>query len=118
MLGILPIYIRMSVMVTENIDITNGIVIRTEGIVRHINYLIVNPGGHKHIQCAYVKVNSCGIKCLRLIPDVILIFPIKSSFTYNKEKINQEQLPLLPIFTYTDYKSQGHSLQSIYVMLL
>ena len=130
MLSILPMYISMPVMVTENIDMSYGIVNGAEGIVRHINY-IISLGGHKYAQCAYIEVKGYGMKCSGLPPNVVPIFPIKGSFTYNKEKINQEQLPLLPIFTYTDYKSQGHSLfevivdladshslQSIYVMLL
>ena len=35
-LGILPVYIGMPVMVTENMDMAHSIVNGTEGIVKHI----------------------------------------------------------------------------------
>ena len=87
MLGMLPIYIGMPVMVTKNIDMSHGIVNGVKGIVRHINY-IVSPGRHKHAQCAYIEVEGYGMKCPGLPPNVVPIFPMKGSFTYNKEGMN------------------------------
>ena len=128
-LGILPVYIGMPVMVTENMDMAHSIVNGTEGIVKHISY-IDRVNSLKHVLCIYVYVKDCGMRCPRLLPDMILIFMTKCSFKYNSQTINHEQLPLLSAFAYMDYKSQGRfldlvivnltdskSLQSIYVML-
>ena len=87
------------------------------------------------LDCVYVKVPGCGQILPELEKDEIPIFPSSTSFMYASEcgktfKVTRCQVPLLPAYAYTDYKSQGRSLryavvdiagcrtlQSVYVML-
>jgi hypothetical protein len=83
-----------------------------------------------------VHIPGSNIRANGLPPNVVPILPVRNSFKYRGQKggpqysISRLQLPLLPAYSYTDYKSQGrsldsaivdlassHSLQGAYVML-
>ena len=134
-LGKLPLFPGMKVMVQENLAFTSRVVNGTEGTVRDIVY--EEEGGKRYPVAIYVHIPGAGRICANAVDDVVPIFPEWTSFVW-KRKVGQEknvsvsrlQLPLLPSYAYTDYKSQGRSLdtaivdpasasslQGVYVML-
>ncbi|KAF8180710.1 hypothetical protein K438DRAFT_1602361, partial [Mycena galopus ATCC 62051] len=133
-LGKLPLSIGMKVMVTENIALKTSIVNGAEGILREISYS-TDRKGRRYADCAYVEIRGSNVNLNALGPDIIPIVAVPSRFPYTAESgikyyIGQTQLPLVPAYAYTDYKSQGksltwaiidltgaHSLQSLYVMI-
>jgi ATP-dependent exoDNAse (exonuclease V) alpha subunit len=133
-LGILPLFHGMRVMITENLATDNKLVNGMEGIVQHIDYGILDNGG-RYAKACYVLVKGSDVKVDGYDIDVVPILPVPHSFTYKSRygesfPISRLQLPLVPAYSYTDYKSQGRtleraivdlksarSLQGIYVML-
>lgn len=134
-LGILPLVPGMKIMITENIALAQSVVNGAEGVLLNVKYRLTEEGG-KIAVCALVKIPGSGT-CVdpTLGPDVYPIVPTRTHFKYSSTSegeftITRWQLPLLPAYAYTDYKSQGrtlekaivdlaecHSLQSLYVML-
>ena len=135
-LGRLPLFPGMKVMIQENLAFTNRVVNGTEGTIRNILYEDIN--GRRYAVVVYVHIPGSG----RIHPgaenDVVPIFPETSTFTWirrtqsgiEQNTVSRTQLPLLPAYAYTDYKSQGRSLdaaiadptsasslQGVYVML-
>jgi ATP-dependent exoDNAse (exonuclease V) alpha subunit len=125
----------MKVMVTENVAIQNKLVNGAEGTVHSIKYE-TDEEGNRYLLAVYVSVPGCNIQCSGLPVDVVPIVPVRTGFHYQKDSagpkfyISRLQVPLLPAFCYTDYKSQGRSLtkaivdlasarslQGVYVML-
>ena len=123
-------------MVQENLAFTNGVVNGTEGTVTDIIY--EEEGGKRYPVVAYVHIPGAGSICSNATNDIVPIFPEFTTFPYspngdrtlNKVNVSRLQLPLLPSYAYTDYKSQGRSLdaaivdptstatlQGVYVML-
>jgi PIF1-like helicase len=133
-LGILPLFHGMRVMVTENIAIGNRIVNGAEGTIQEVHYR-VDEQGHRYAQVCLVLIEGSSVNAIDHNNDIVPIFPVSRSFVYVspfKERfhISRSQLPLLPAYSYTDYKSQGRtlshaivdlesarSLQGTYVML-
>ncbi|PPQ65631.1 hypothetical protein CVT26_000573 [Gymnopilus dilepis] len=136
-LGMLPLFEGMKVMVTENIAFDSKIVNGSEGVVQKIIYE-VDEEGRRFATVAYVLFEGIGFNIPGLGQDVVPIFPtrvqVKNTDFYaiglNVESMIRSQLPLLPAYSYTDFKGQGrtldkaivdistaHSLQSVYVML-
>jgi ATP-dependent DNA helicase PIF1 len=131
-IGRLPLCIGMRVMIMENIALKAAVVNGAEGILRKIKYS-VDDKGRRYADCAYVEVTQVvdGKSTRKVVP----IVPETSYFNYTSDtgltfSISRSQLPLLPSYAYTDYKSQGRSLkkaildlngcmslQSVYVML-
>jgi ATP-dependent DNA helicase PIF1 len=133
-LGVLPLFHGMKVMITENIAMNNRLVNGAEGVVQEIMYNI-DDQNRRHAKVCLVLVRGCGIKLDGYDLDIVPLFPVSRTFTYTspfreKFSISRSQLPLLPAYSYTDYKSQGRtlpcaivdlesarSLQGVYVML-
>ena len=134
-LGRLPLFPGMKVMVQENLAFTKHVVNGTEGIVKDIIY---EEDGKRYPAVIYVHTPGSGRICSNADDDVVPIFPELTSFVWSlrvnceidKVSLSRLQLPLLPSYAYTDYKSQGRSLdhaivdpesaaslQGVYVML-
>ena len=84
----------------------------------------------------YLKIAGCGASIPGLGEDVVPIAPRSASIQFNilvggasYKSFRRSQLPLVPAYSYTDYKSQGRTLeravvdlatargQGVYVML-
>jgi hypothetical protein len=121
-------------MLTENLAISNKLVNGAEGVVRHVNYGI-DEQSRRYAKAYYVLVKGSGVQIKGYVIDVVPIQPVPLSFTFksrhgDKYPISRHQLLLVPTYSYTDYKSQGRtleraivdlksarSLQGLYVML-
>ena len=131
-LGKLPLFPGMKVMVQENLAITNRVVNGTEGTVRDI--IFEEEAGKRYAAAVYVHIPGAGRICTDATDDVVPIFPETSTFQWHRDgssvTVKRLQVPLLPSYSYTDYKSQGRSLneaiidpasastlQGLYVML-
>ncbi|KAF5309577.1 hypothetical protein D9619_012398 [Psilocybe cf. subviscida] len=134
--GRLPLFAGMKVMVTENIAFSFGVVNGSEGVVRSIRYN-EDSCGRKTAVVAYVHIPGCKMHLPGLDPDVVPIFPVSTRIEYDIQLtaghavtgFTRKQLPLVPGYVYTDFKSQGRTLeraivdlytargQGIYVML-
>ncbi|KAF8144050.1 hypothetical protein K438DRAFT_1461390, partial [Mycena galopus ATCC 62051] len=133
-LGKLPLSIGMKVMVTENIALKASGVNGAKGILREISYS-TDRKGRRYADCAHVEIRGSNVNLNALGPDIVPIVSVLSRFPYIVESgikyyIGRTQLPLVPAYAYTDYKSQGkslmqaiidltgaHSLHSLYVMI-
>ena len=135
-LGRLPLFRGMKVMLQENIAFSKGLVNGAEGTVEEI--LWEEEHGYRYATVAYVRVPNSGIICPEKGEDIVPIFPESTRFNVQvivngkvtARRVTRSQLPILPAYAYTDYKSQGksltraivdiesaHSLQGVYVML-
>lgn len=129
-LGILPLFDGMRVMLTENLAIGNRLVNGAEGIVKRVEYTI-DDENHRYPQVCYVHFPGSDLSFPGLEHDLAPIIPVPRTFLYRKTfSISRIQLPLVPAYSYTDYKSQGRTLsqaivdlstarsqQGVYVML-
>ncbi|PPR04170.1 hypothetical protein CVT26_003810, partial [Gymnopilus dilepis] len=135
-LGCLPLFEGMKVMVTENIAFDSKVVNGTEGVVKKIVY-DEDEAGRRYATVAYVHVEGIGFQIEGLEKDVVPIFPVRTNITHRTlhtiglqaKSFSRWQLPLVPAYAYTDYKSQGRTLkravvdissskgQGVYVML-
>jgi hypothetical protein len=129
----LPLFVGARVMITTNLAISNRIVNGSEGIVTEIRYT-VDSQRRRVANAVYVHVPNSGRIHKDLPEDVVPVYPVGHLFSWNhndkSKKVRREQIPLLPAYAYTDYKSQGRtletaivdlhsarSLQGVYVML-
>ncbi|KAI0054498.1 hypothetical protein BV25DRAFT_1761897, partial [Artomyces pyxidatus] len=115
LLGNLPCFVGMKVMVIENLAMAYGIVNGAEGIVTHID-MEITPDGSKIAKCVYIRIPDCGMELPGLPKDVVPVYPIRKTFTYKsptglKCNFSRSQIPIVPGYSYTDYKSQGRSLK-------
>jgi ATP-dependent DNA helicase PIF1 len=123
-LGRIPIFLGMKVMITSNLAISRGIVNGAEGTVQDILYTI-DTEGRRYASVVYVRVSNSGSFASDLDTDIVPILPERVSFEYKfstptgleKRRVSRYQLPLLPAYSYTDYKSQGRSLEKAIVDL-
>lgn len=123
--GRLPIFAGMKVMVTENLAFSDGIVNGSEGTIRSIHY---QEDGHgvRTAVVAYVHIPGCGIRLPNLDEDVVPIFPVSTRIDYPFDikpgtrcsGFTRKQLPLVPAYAYTDFKSQGRTLTRVIVDLV
>lgn len=118
-LGSLPLLIGMRVMVTENTDMSHGVVNGSQGTVRHVKYS-EGEEGERYAECVYVHIEGCGMRCPGIENDVVPIFPVRNSFKYKsitdrKISMNREHVSLLPDYAFMDYKIQGRSLTEVVV---
>ncbi|KAI0037271.1 hypothetical protein FA95DRAFT_1463808, partial [Auriscalpium vulgare] len=116
LLGSLPCFEGMRVMITENLSMGHGVVNGSEGTVVKISYR-EGEDGERSATCAYVHIPDCGMNMVGLPQDVVPIFPVKTIFEFEGHRIRRQQLPVLPAYAYTDYKSQGRSLDKVIVDL-
>lgn len=135
-LGKLPLFPGMKVMIRENLAFSRRLVNGAEGVVTDIIY--EECDNVRYPTVVYVRVPGSGKVSDDLEEDIVPVFPetvhFKCTFNEGERKtaksISRQQLPLIPAYAYTDYKSQGkslthaivdiesaHSLQGIYVML-
>lgn len=122
-LGLLPLIPGMKVMVTENLAIIANIVNGSEGVLEQVKYT-TDDSGKRFASCTYVHVPDSNIHIPNLNLNVIPIFPTPSHFTYkdlDKDlsiRITCSQIPLIPAYSYTDYKVQGRSLKQVIIDLV
>ena len=135
-LGRIPLFRGMKVMIQENLAFSHGLVNGAEGTVEEVLWEEVD--GCRYATVAYVRVPGSGMTCPEKGSDIVPIFPevvkfevkVVSNGAFDAKHVSRYQLPLLPAYAYTDYKSQGkslsraivdiesaHSLQGVYVML-
>jgi hypothetical protein len=118
------------VMVTMNIltdmDVANGVRGRIEGIVFDERERLIFTKETHHIQLHYppryvlVKLDRTKAPSLEGLPqNVIPVEPVKKTFMMNKNgaktTVNRVQLPLTLAYAFTDYRSQGQTLQPVIV---
>lgn len=133
-LGLLTMFVGMQVMVTENIAISHKVVNGAKGTVTDIVYE-TDDEGYRYALCVYVRIPGSGIVTPGLERDVVPVVPVLTRFSYVSIdgatfNITRKQMPLIPSYSLTDYKSQGQgldvgivdlrgarSVQSQYVML-
>ncbi|KAJ7878351.1 hypothetical protein B0H14DRAFT_2342007, partial [Mycena olivaceomarginata] len=120
-LGKLPLSIGMKVMITENTALKARVVNGAEGILREIHYS-VDEKGRRFMDCAYVEIEGSNVNMHQLGKDVVPVFPVPSVFPYEpvagrRFNVSRTQLPLVPSYAYTDYKSQGRGLKNVIVDL-
>ena len=122
-LGQLPLIPGMRVMALENSAFSKGLVNGAEGTVEEI--LWEGQDGCRYATTAYIRVPGAGQVCADRETDIVPIFPVTSHFKVQvivngklrTKGVSRQQLPLLPAYTYTDYKSQGKSLQKAIIDL-
>ncbi|PPQ76981.1 hypothetical protein CVT26_007829 [Gymnopilus dilepis] len=116
-LGRLPMFEGMKVMVTENIAFDSKVVNGSEGTIRKILY-DVDDEGRRYATAAYVHIEGIGFKIPGLEEDVVPIFPTRVSISsidldmvgLEGSTFSRHQLPLIPAYAFTDFKSQGKTL--------
>ncbi|KAF5338632.1 hypothetical protein D9611_012774 [Ephemerocybe angulata] len=125
-LGQLPMFIGMKVMVTENISVTYKIVNGSEGVITNIVHS-TDDSGRRYAEAVYIKL--AGAKRNAIIapgvqPGIVPIFPTNTYIPYTvrlgrtvAKSFSRRQIPLIPAYSYTDYKSQGRTLQRVVVDL-
>lgn len=123
-------------MIRENIAFGKRLVNGAEGTVRNVLYESLD--GKLYATVAYVHVPGAGKVAPDLEEDIVPVFPVIVRFKCDisiggkraERTVSRQQLPLVPAYAYTDYKSQGKSLtkaivdiesamsiQGVYVML-
>ncbi|KAI9058878.1 hypothetical protein FKP32DRAFT_1553246, partial [Trametes sanguinea] len=123
-LGRLPLFPGMKVMIQENIALSRNVVNGAEGILTDIKYR-VDDRGRRYAIVVYVRIPGAGKISETLDDDIVPIFPEPVSFKYGVPEdgvvkmrtVSRLQLPILPAYAYTDYKSQGRSLDRAIVDL-
>ncbi|KAF5323736.1 hypothetical protein D9619_012994 [Psilocybe cf. subviscida] len=122
--GRLPLFNGMKVMVTENIAFFHGVVNGSEGVVQSV-YHNEDSDGNMVAVVAYVLIPGCGMHLPHLEKDVVPIFPVATRINFTIKVSNhatvkgftRKQLPLVPAYAYTDFKSQGRTLTNVIVDL-
>ncbi len=137
-LGSIPLFVGMKVMITENIAFSRRLVNGTVGVVREIVFEVREAVTYPTV--VYVHVPGAGKFYEDLEDDIVPVFPERKGFKVKMSVngvavsgdkfVSRSQLPIVPAYAYTDYKSQGQSLtyaivdlqsskslQGVYVML-
>lgn len=125
-MGKLQLFPGMRVMVTENLAFGHGIVNGSEGIIQDIKYY-TKADNKRYLKVVYVFFENCMMHIPGLDKGVVPIFPSKTYLkvnikltgfdNYTKLSFTRVQVPLVPAYCYTDYKSQGRTLEKIIVDL-
>lgn len=114
-LGKLPLVKGMRVMILQNILTELGVVNGADGMLEDVLFDIVD--GARVATAAFVRIPGSGIQMTGLPPDVVLILPQSESKSVDtkafKQSFTRSQLPILPVYAMTDYKSQGQSLKLV-----
>lgn len=123
-------------MVTENIAFSKGIVNGVEGVVEKIKFSR-DAEGNRYASVVYLRISGVDMEIPGVSVELVPIFPetvsfevkVRSGETIHTQTVTRKQLPLLPAYSYTDFKSQGRTLeraivdlstargQGVYVML-
>ncbi|PPQ74557.1 hypothetical protein CVT26_007815 [Gymnopilus dilepis] len=123
--GRLPLFEGMKVMITENVAFDSKIVNGTEGTVRKVMFE-EDEEGRRYATVAYIHVEGSGFNIPNIGVDVVPIFPRRTQIRYLKlptlgldgYTFSRYQLPVVPAYAYTDFKSQGKTLQKAIVDLV
>ncbi|PPQ80410.1 hypothetical protein CVT26_004432 [Gymnopilus dilepis] len=115
--GRLPLFEGMKVMITENVAFNSGIVNGTEGTIHRIIFE-EDEIGRRYATVAYVHVEGSGFNIQGVGEDIVPIFPRRTQIRYPQlanmgfkvATFSRLQLPLVPAYAYTDFKSQGKTL--------
>ena len=111
-------------MVQENVAFSNSVVNGAVGTVRDVRF--EEEKGKRYAVVVYVEIPGAGRVCGTVGNDVVPIFPVQYYFKWTRKqgsstrkadvaRVSRTQLPLLPAYCYTDYKSQGRSLDAAVV---
>ena len=122
-LSTLPVFRGMKVMIKENLAFSRRLVNGAEGTVMSVVHEMID--GVAYPTVVYVHVPGSGKICEGLEEDVVPIFPQRNQFKCKLrigtrevvKSVSRLQLPLLPGYSYTDYKSQGRTLNCAIVDL-
>lgn len=135
-LGRLPLFPGMKVMITENLAFSKGIVNGVEGTIHDIKFTC-DDNGRRFAGVVYLRIEGVDVEIPGLERGLVPVFPESVSFdfkvregeTIKSRTVSRKQLPLIPAYSYTDFKSQGRTLdraivdlytargQGVYVML-
>ncbi|VDC01015.1 unnamed protein product [Peniophora sp. CBMAI 1063] len=121
-MGCIPYFPGMRVMITENLAMCHKAVNGREGVLRKV---VVEKGMDEmlHAVCAFVEVEGVGPVYPGLPDDIIPVFPSRTTHKFWSGYAEcwvsfvREQIPLMPAYVYTDYKAQGRSLDTVIVDL-
>ena len=119
-----PVMVTLNIM-TE-LDVANGVRGIVEAIVLDERESVIGTGDEHTIKLRYppryvlVRLDRTKAPSLKgLSRNVIPIIPVKKTFTINKGSskitINRTQLPLTLAYAFTDYRSQGQTLQPVMI---
>ena len=122
-LGVLPLFIGMLVTVTDNLALDDGVVNGSVGEVVSILY-DSDLEGRRYAKVVHVRIEGSELQIPGMEVGVVPIFP-SLKYVGSKAKnlhlpggtksFSRVQLPLLPAYAVTDYKSQGRSTRTAYV---
>jgi hypothetical protein len=122
-LGMLPLFTGMKVMVLENVSVPYKVVNGSEGTVNRVVYS-EDSSGRRKADVVYVELKSSTIEVPGLEQGVVPLFPrpvtVKQPIRIGdviSKSYRRLQIPLVPAYSYTDYKSQGRTLDSAIVDL-
>lgn len=122
-MGRLPLLPGMPVIIGHNYDVHGGIVNGSEGILKSVRYRIDEEGRRRATSCI-VTVASASDDPLPHLPscDVVVLeedirFTVPHPETGAQWSFVRKQLPILPAFSFTDYKAQGKTLPNIIIDL-
>ncbi|KAJ7135579.1 hypothetical protein C8R44DRAFT_609539 [Mycena epipterygia] len=124
-LGQLPLFPGMRVMVLENVAFSIGVVNGAEGVVHEVKYTL-DPRGHRVAAVVFVYIAGSGIRIEDVKNDVVPLFPQTLRIEYKVRGENgttttrvfsRKQIPIIPAYVYTDFKSQGRTLERVIVDL-
>ena len=119
-----PVMVTLNIM-TE-LDVANGVRGIVEAIVLDERESVIGTGDEHTIKLRYppryvlVRLDRTKAPSLKgLSRNVIPIIPVKKTFMINKGSskitINRTQLPLTLAYAFTDYRSQGQTLQPVMI---
>ena len=122
-LGMIPLVIGMPVMLNTNYDVEGGIMNGCMSILKKICYTSSKDSERHTTSCVIESptLSGCGLPCLSGNQCVAITDTVDISFThlYSKKRLKLKwmQVPLMPAFTMTAYKSQGQMLDTAVVDL-
>lgn len=106
----------MPVIISENFDVSGGIVNGSEGILKSVRYKLDDRGRRIATSAIVTVTKSSGDTLPGLPPYDVVVLPQSCYFTIKHPESRGEvtykrrQLPLQPAFALTDYKAQGKTL--------
>lgn len=121
-LGRLPLVQGAKVMILRNLMTQGGVTNGAEGTIDSIVYH-EEEDGTRVAEVAYVRINDCSFSFSpSLEPGVVPVLPVSDQFHAittrgKKYAVTRHQLPLVPCYSYTDYKSQGKTIQNVIIDL-
>ncbi len=123
LLGRLPLIPGMPVVVTQNYDVSGGVVNGMQGILKSVKYETGLDGTRYATSCV---ITSPSVDCSPLPyldeNEVVALrettsFSIRLPTTGKNVTIKRTQLPVFPAFAMTDYKAQGKTMPLVIVDL-